>query len=336
MPQRPDPTSWANLALGGGGVRGVGLVGAVDSFNQAGYRFARVLGTSAGAVVGAFVAALQQAGQPPSELVALMNSFDYSKLATPGVLGRIPVIGEPAEVLLGHSLYQDAYLRSFLTDHLSALGVRTFADLALTPDGPEGADVAGLASSQRYRLAVTVTDLTHRRAAVLPWDLPEYGIDPGSYSVVDAVLASTAIPFVFPPGHLRGAGGVSTLVDGGLLDDVPIGTLDATVQRPPPWPTFALSLGGLAPAHSSLGFGLLAEGVALVETLLAGTESRHLAEPCTADRVVTIAASGVSPLDFGLSAAQRASLLAAGRQAATAFLATWDFPAWLRRCGNQR
>jgi NTE family protein len=335
VPQRASTTRRANVALGGGGVRGVGLVGAVQAFDEAGYRFLRVLGTSAGAVVGAFLAALEQARRPVSELVALMGGLDFARLATPGSLGRVPLIGEPAELVLGRSLYQDAYLRSFLGDHLSALGVRTFADLALNPRGPEDAEVAGLAPSQRYRLAVTVTDLTHRRAAVLPWDLPEYGLDPGSYSVVDAVLASTAIPFVFPPGRLKGSGGISTLVDGGVLDDVPIATLDATVERPPPWPTFAISLGGLAPAHSRLGSGLLADAVALVETLLAGRESRHLAEPCTAERLVTIAASGVSPLDFGLSAAQRSKLLAAGREAATAFLATWNFEAWLSRCASQ-
>jgi NTE family protein len=180
-----------------------------------------------------------------------------------------------------------------------------------------------------------VTDLTHRRAAVLPWDLPDYGLDPGSYSVVDAVLASTAIPFLFPPVRLKGAGGESTFVDGGVLDDVPIATLDATVERPPPWPTFALSLGRLVPAESRPGPGLLGEGVALVETLLAGSESQHLAEPCTAERVVTIATSGMSPLDFELSAAKRSQLIEAGREAAGAFLATWNFEEWLSRCGSQ-
>lgn len=317
-------------------MRGVGLVGAVEAFCEAGYRFVRVLGTSAGAVVGALLAALEQAGEPASGLVALMDGFDDAKLATSGPLGRIPVIGEPAEFLLGHSLYQNGYLRSFVGDHLAALGVRTFADLALDPKSPEGADVAGLAPSQRYRLAVTATDLTHRRAVVLPWDLPEYGLDPGSHPVVDAVLASAAIPFVFPPGRLKSATGVSVLVDGGVLDDLPLATLDATSARPPPWPTFALSLGGTVPGRSPLGPGPLTEVVALVETLLAGRESRPLAEPCTADRVVSIAASGVSPLDFGLTTAQRGQLLEAGRHAAADFLDTWSFEAWLDRCGHQR
>jgi len=41
----------------GGGVKGTGLVGAVDVTLQQGYEFANVAGTSAGAIVAAFVAA---------------------------------------------------------------------------------------------------------------------------------------------------------------------------------------------------------------------------------------------------------------------------------------
>lgn len=56
----------ADLVCEGGGVRGIGLVGAVDALVQAGYRFPRVAGTSAGAIVASLVAALQVAGEPLS------------------------------------------------------------------------------------------------------------------------------------------------------------------------------------------------------------------------------------------------------------------------------
>ena len=39
----------ADLVLEGGGVKGIGLAGAVLALDQAGYRFQRVAGTSAGA-----------------------------------------------------------------------------------------------------------------------------------------------------------------------------------------------------------------------------------------------------------------------------------------------
>ena len=46
----------ADLVLSGGGVKGIGLVGAVVALMDAGYRVQRVSGTSAGSIVGAVVA----------------------------------------------------------------------------------------------------------------------------------------------------------------------------------------------------------------------------------------------------------------------------------------
>ena len=50
----------ANLVLEGGGVKGIGLVGAILVLNEAGYSLERVAGTSAGAVTAAIAAALAQ------------------------------------------------------------------------------------------------------------------------------------------------------------------------------------------------------------------------------------------------------------------------------------
>ena len=52
----------ADLVLEGGGVKGIGLLGAVLALADAGYTFPRVAGTSAGAIVTALVAAYQTAG----------------------------------------------------------------------------------------------------------------------------------------------------------------------------------------------------------------------------------------------------------------------------------
>jgi NTE family protein len=324
-----------DLALGGGGVRGVALVGALRELDDAGYRAVRVLGSSAGAVVGAFVTALLAAGEPVSRLSELMDAFEPRRLAEPTMLDRLPLVGEPLSLLVDHAIYRGRYLRSFVTEQLTALGVRTFADLALPTSGPEAGQAADLAPSQRFRLAVTVTDLTLRREAVLPWDLPQYGIEPDSFAVADAVVASAAIPFLFPSSRITAGDGTSVVVDGGVMDNLPIGTLDATTPRPPPWPTWAISVGGLLPPSRRSPANPVAEAIALVETLIAGGEARHVADPCTADRIIAIAASGVSPLDFDLSTAQRDTLIAAGRASASRFLARWDFDAWLSRCGRQ-
>src|SRR6266571_70272 len=65
----------ADLVLEGGGVKGIGLVGALKVFGDAGYRFRRVAGTSAGAIVGSLTAA----GVPPEQLQRIMRELDYRK-----------------------------------------------------------------------------------------------------------------------------------------------------------------------------------------------------------------------------------------------------------------
>jgi NTE family protein len=55
-----DTQRKADLVLDGGGVKGIGLLGAVLVLVEAGYSFPRVAGTSAGAIVASLVAAYQR------------------------------------------------------------------------------------------------------------------------------------------------------------------------------------------------------------------------------------------------------------------------------------
>lgn len=65
----------ADLVLEGGGVKGIGLVGAYTALEEAGYSFHRIAGTSAGAIVGALIAA----GMSPVELKNVMREIDYGR-----------------------------------------------------------------------------------------------------------------------------------------------------------------------------------------------------------------------------------------------------------------
>ena len=60
-----QPSS-ADLVLSGGGVLGIGHVGVASVLEERGYRFRRIAGTSAGAIVGSLLAA----GMPTPELAA--------------------------------------------------------------------------------------------------------------------------------------------------------------------------------------------------------------------------------------------------------------------------
>ena len=319
----------ADLVLEGGGVKGIGLVGAVTALDAAGYCFPRVAGSSAGAIVASLVAALQGAGEPVDRLAEIVRTVDYRRFRDPGGLGRLPVVGRALSLLAHDGLYEGRYLEDFLTGALGELGVRTFADLRLPDDDP-AAD--GLAPERRSRLVVTVSDLSRQRLARLPWDLEEYDVD--DLPVARAVRASAAIPFFFRPVRQRTADGEATWVDGGLLSNFPVELFDRTDAADPRWPTFGVRLTTRPPTPPVTREldGAVAIGLAALDTLLTDQGTAYLEDPCTVERTVFVPTSGVSVVDFDLDAATTERLFTSGVTAAEDFLRGWDFPRHVARC----
>ncbi|BBZ29587.1 membrane protein [Mycolicibacterium madagascariense] len=325
----------ADLVLSGGGVKGVGLVGAVVALLDAGYVPQRVSGTSAGSIVGAVVAAAAQSGTITGEQVEdLALQLNYRKFLDAGPGERIPVVGPSVALLRGTGIYRGDYARDWVRDRLAELGVHTFGDLAI--DDPE------LPPEQRYRLVVTVSDLTTGQLIRLPWDYRRvYGLDPDEQSVADAVRASMSIPFFFRPVSLTSASGrTSTLVDGGLLSNFPIDSLDRTDGKPPRWPTFGVTLlpnlpdgnDRLIPALAPLrllGAPHLLEDV--ITTALVGRDQAYLNQPWVQARTIRVDSTKVGFLDFDLRRNDVLALYAEGHAAAERFLAGWDWAAYLRR-----
>jgi NTE family protein len=327
----------ADLVLEGAGVKGVGLVGAVSTLAEAGYHFPRVAGTSAGAVVGAYVVALQHAGEPLSRLEDIARSLNYAKMRDRGVLGR--AAGPLSRVVDGLSLafdggvFEGDYLRAWVAGSLADLGVRTFGDLRVADED------SSLPPEQRYSLVVMASDVSGKRLVRWPWDYRLYGLDPDEQSVADAVRASASIPFFFEPVTLRsrdesGNTVVSTMVDGSVLSNFPIAMFDRADALPPRWPTFGVRLSmrrdGRVSTHEVRGTVSLA--LSLVETMLEACDAQHIDDPCVQARSVFVDTSGVSPVDFGISEEQQELLLAAGREATVGFLQDWDFTGDLRAC----
>ncbi|MGE0217619.1 patatin-like phospholipase family protein [Mycolicibacterium sp.] len=325
----------ADLVLSGGGVKGIALVGAVAALADAGYVPQRISGTSAGALVGAVLAAAAHSGTLSGrQLETLAMGIDYPELLDPGPIERVPVLGPAWGVLSGGGIYRGDALRTWVADQLAELGVVTFADLAIRD--------STLPPEQRYRLVVTVADVTLGQLVRLPWDYRRvYGLDPDEQSVADAVRASTAIPFFYHPASLTSADGrTSTLVDGGLLSNFPIDSLDRCDGQPPRWPTFGVTLLPDLPAHNEqvipalrplhlLGAPTLLEQV--VTTMLVGRDQAYLDMPWVSARTVRIDTSEIGVLDFDLSQRDKRLLYQRGRLAGEEFLEHWDWAAYLTR-----
>lgn len=319
----------ADLVLEGGGVKGLGLVGAVMALDDAGYAFPRVAGSSAGAIVAALVAALQSAGEPVARLGEIARGVDPRRFRDPGGLGRLPVVGRALALLVHDGMYEGRYVEDFLTGVLGDLGVRTFADLVIPDDDPAG---EGLPVGRRSRLVVTVSDLSRSRLARLPWDLPDYGVS--DLPVARAVRASAAIPFFFRPVRQPTGDGDATWVDGSLLSSFPVDLFDRFDSADPRWPTFGVRLTTrppTPPVTRSID-GPVDIALAALDTLLTDQGNAYLDDPCTVERTVFVPTAGVSVVDFDLDPATAERLYAAGRTAAQEFLAGWDFAGHVRRC----
>jgi NTE family protein len=329
------PTSLkADLVLSGGGVKGIGLAGAVVALMEAGYRFPRVSGTSAGSIVGAILAA--GADQlSPEQVEELTMTLPYRKFLDPTPLTGIPLLGPAWGVLSETGIYKGDFAHQWIRSELRNLGVRTFGDLALEDNE--------LPPEQRYRLVVTAADVTTGQLVRLPWDYHRlYGLDPDEQEVAGAVRASMSIPFFFRVVKLTSASGMtSTLVDGGLLSNFPIDSFDRRDGKPPRWPTFGVTLlpnlpegndkviPPLGAVNRLLGGPPLLEE--LITTMIVGRDQAYLNQPWVSARAIRVDSTEVSFLNFNLSRKQMQELYRRGYQAAEAFLSTWNWKQYLER-----
>ena len=329
MPRRTaDPTvapRQADLVLEGGGVKGIGLAGALIELDRQGWTFSRVAGTSAGAIAAALVAALNAAKRPLSDLAEILRTVDYQAFTHESALRRS--LGAPADVaelLLHQGLYDGSYLTTWLGDALAQIGVTRFGQLRR--DDP-GADRA-LSDSQHYSLVVHTADITRNKLVRLPWDLPTYGVtDVDDELIVDAVRASMSIPFFFQPVHRHAKACTVddvtypeekvTWVDGGLLSNFPVEVFDRTDGAPSRWPTIGIKLSAKAHtvARGRHVDSTLDEAVGCLHALLENSD-RYYLTPERAKRTIFVDSDGVASTDFGLTTAQQDALFANGVQAA--------------------
>jgi NTE family protein len=313
----------ADLVLEGGGVKGIGLVGAYTALEEAGYTFHRIAGTSAGAIVGALIAA----GMSPAELKRVMREIDYGSFEDRGFLDHLGLVGKGASLLFEKGIYEGNYLRDWLGDRLSALGIRTFADLRI--DDPDGS----LPPEKAYRLVVMTSDVTRARLVRLPWDYPQYGLDPDEQSVADAVRASMSIPFFYEPVRLtsrdpEGREQISYMVDGGMLSNFPIEVFDRSDGQPPRWPTFGIKLSARPEAAQRQKYdvhGTFSLALAMVGTMTSFHDQIHIDEPSALARTMFVDTFGVRATAFDIDETMQDTLFKSGRSAAASFLEGWDF-----------
>jgi NTE family protein len=341
-PQTGQPELNADLVLEGGGVKGIGLVGAILVLAEAGYHFRRAAGTSAGAIAAALVAAIEKSGQPMTVLHDYMDDLDYQQFMQADPLRQVferlgGRFADACELMFRNGLYSGDYLRTWLAPKLAQCGVVTWSDLAITLADDPG---MSLPEGQRYRAVVHTSDISRGMLARLPWDYQDYyGLPPGGQDVAGSVRASMSIPFFFEPvrtvtkpsrarmpdgSTVSWPGGTVTWVDGGMLMNFPIDAFNRVDGAPPRWPTIGIKLSAEPGAQAAdvPAVTTLQEGVRCLQTMMSEWD-RYYVEQATAERTIFVANAGLTATQFDLTAEQQQTLFRNGAEAATRFLIQW-------------
>ncbi len=342
MPEPEDATGpprgrRVDLVFEGGGVKGIGLIGALSVLEERGFQPQNMAGASAGALV----AVLHAAGYSASQLRAIMLEVGFSSFLDRAWEDRIPFVGAPISILLDQGIYEGDALLAFVRRLLEAKGVHTFADLV----HPEFADQP----LYRHRAQVIASDLTERRLLVLPRDAARLGVCPDDLDVALAVRMSVSLPVFFEPVRFTNpqTGREHLIVDGGILSNFPVWLFDTEGQ--PPWPTFGLLLVEPEPRtpiserlpRSRAGRSATERTVhylkGLVATMLEAHDRLYI-ECADFARTIPIPTLGIAGTEFGLTRRQALALYESGRAATEQFLASWDFAGYITefRQGRRR
>ncbi len=319
----------ADAVFEGGGVKGIGLVGAVSEIENAGYTFENLAGTSAGAIVAGLLAV----GYTASEIKSEMERLDYNRFKDEELLDKMGFVGKGLSICREYGIYEGEYFESWFEGLLEAKGKTTFGDIKL--DYPE--------DKYKYKFQAIAADLSDRRLLVLPGDLKYFNLDPDQFRISRAVRMSMSIPIFFEPIKLSDTSGREHyIVDGGILSNYPIWLLDDGSHKPP-WPTFGFKLverdkRALKKADRNPIKDLIEYLKALGGTMIDAHDNYHISNSkgdfertVGIPTVVTIngAEVEIKTTDFDITREESEALYQNGAAAAKDFLATWDFDTWV-------
>jgi NTE family protein len=321
---------YADLVFEGGGVKGIGLAGAIATLEDHGYQHQNVAGTSAGSISAALLAA----GYSAAELREIIMELDYRQFQDRGWEDKVPLIERSLSLLLDLGIYEGNFFLQWIRERLEAKGVRTFANLV----HPDYADDPRF----RHRLQVVASDVTTHQLLVLPRDAGKLGIEPDDLDVALAVRMSMSIPVFFEPVLFENpkTGQTHVIVDGGMLSNYPVWLFDCDDGSPPEWPTFGMLLvepkprtpiGARLPKPKMAGKGagaVLDYVKALAQTMMEAHDRMYVEQSSYA-RTIPIPTLGVGTTEFDLSKERALALFDSGRWAAEEFLKKWDFEAYI-------
>ena len=133
----------------GGGVRGIGFVGAVARIEQD-YEFANLAGTSAGSIIAGLLAVGYTAAEIEKELA---TNLHYPDFKDEGPEDKLPIVGKALSLIRELGIYEGDYFERWYQGLLERKGKTKFGQ-SLTDDPDE---------RYRYKVQVIAADLSDQR-----------------------------------------------------------------------------------------------------------------------------------------------------------------------------
>jgi len=206
LPQFSTRGARATVALGGGGARGIAHLGAMEVLRGLGLRVEHIVGVSIGSLAGALCALNEDIKDVQNRVTTFVTSDEFQRRQAK-MFSTAPASEEP--MTSGLFAWWEQFARFFGAR-------RRMLNLLRRPSLLPGELIHNIITSLlpdidirdvRIPLTIVALDLQSGQQVKLTRG-----------SLRDAVLASTAIPGVFPPVNIDGR----QLVDIGVIDALPV------------------------------------------------------------------------------------------------------------------
>ena len=304
-----------NAVFEGGGVKAIAFVGAIKAAEEKNVRFARMAGTSSGAIVASFLAA----GYRADEMKRIILETPFTMFLEKTWLNRVKVIGPAVRLFVKKGLYSGNRLEQWVAEKLKARGIRTFGDLP------------------KDKLRIIASDISQGKLLVLPDDIAQYGVDPRNFPIARAVRMSTSIPYFFDPVVFRKPAKVRKkgerfsdqfvyIVDGGLLSNFPLWLFDRKQLNNKDHemiPTIGFRLVGRNDRAPRKIVGPITMFHALFSTMMEAHDERYIEEK-NRFRTIKIPTFDVRVTDFDITPEQSMKLYDSGYRAANKYFDKWS------------
>ena len=319
-----EPVDWVDEADGvfrGGGVKGLGLAGALCGFaehpTKPVTKWKNVAGASAGAIIACYLAT----GHSANDMLELLKKTNFSSFADFPARQKLLGVGR---LPFRHGMASGRAFEAWFDEVLEG-----------TTFGPLRQPSTNGDTAPQWSLKLIAVDVTKRRLLVLPDDLVFYRepgksalIDPDTFKVSRAARMSMSIPYFFDPVRLEDQDGTPcTIVDGGTLSNFPVWLFDvdpSITGKAPERPTFGFTLahgrglGGVGSFQKLEPWGVRF-AFDIFHTAQEAWDSRFVSHS-TRVRTVTVDAGDVATTEFNLSPEKQQMLIDNGRAAARSFL----------------